>query len=286
MRRGFARSVARMAVAITASWALLDAASAQATVTVGSPLTAPDTGITFIEPTVANVALGEPGARTVSPVTGAIVSYRVNVAVVGQFAVRAIRPLGGNLYTGAGSSTPATPPGTGLQTFAANVPIQAGDLVGLDIGDSAAASGSGPSAPGSTSAEWFERLADGATAPPDLESPGFEILFNAEVAASNALTVGTTQRNKKKGTARLNLTLPNPGDLTAAGRGVRASFAQARTSNALAAGPAQLRIRATGKKRKKLNATGKVKVNVAITYRPQFGDPLTQSVKVKLRKKL
>ena len=45
-------------------------------------------------------------------------------------------------------------------------------------------------------------------------------------------------------------------------------------------------VKATGKKRKKLNKTGKVKLSVAVTYTPTNGDPGTESVKVKLKKKL
>jgi hypothetical protein len=45
-------------------------------------------------------------------------------------------------------------------------------------------------------------------------------------------------------------------------------------------------IKAKGKKKKQLNQKGKVKLNVAITYTPTGGDPSTQSVKVKLQKKL
>ena len=57
-------------------------------------------------------------------------------------------------------------------------------------------------------------------------------------------------------------------------------------SKSVPAGLAQLLIKARGKKQKKLNETGKVKLNVAVTYTPTGGDPNTQSTKVKLRKKL
>jgi hypothetical protein len=47
-----------------------------------------------------------------------------------------------------------------------------------------------------------------------------------------------------------------------------------------------LLIKAMGKKKRKLNETGKVKLNVAVTYTPTGGDPSTQSIKVKLKKNL
>ena len=61
-----------------------------------------------------------------------------------------------------------------------------------------------------------------------------------------------------------------------------AAHASATTVNA--PGAAQLLIRAKGKKKRKLNETGKVKLNLAITYTPTGGDASTQSTKVKLKK--
>ncbi len=116
--------------------------------------------------------------------------------------------------------------------------------------------------------------------------PGEKVNVSAVLQPTNAITLGATTLNKKKGTATVNLTLPNPGDLTASGNGVNAASAgHAVISKAVAAGPAQLLIKAKGKKRKALNQTGKVKLNVAITFTPTNGDPATQSVTVKLKKK-
>jgi hypothetical protein len=79
--------------------------------------------------------------------------------------------------------------------------------------------------------------------------------------------------------------LPNPGELTALGNGVKAASARAVLGKSVTAGPAQLLIKAGGKKKRKLNETGKVSLNVAITYTPTNGDPGTRSVKVKLIKR-
>ena len=75
--------------------------------------------------------------------------------------------------------------------------------------------------------------------------------------------------------------------MTGSGNGVKASSTgRAVISKSVGAGPAQLLIKAKGKKKRKLNETGKVKLNVAVTYAPTGGDPSTQSVKVKLKKTL
>ena len=129
-------------------------------------------------------------------------------------------------------------------------------------------------------------LADGSTAPPKNTYPHTELAFNAQVAPTNSFTPGAVTRNKKKGTATLAFNLPNPGDLAGSGQGAQVASAGAVTSNAVPAGTATLVVKAKGKKKRKLNQKGKVKLNVAVTYTPTGGDPSTQSVKVKLKKKL
>jgi hypothetical protein len=117
--------------------------------------------------------------------------------------------------------------------------------------------------------------------------PFADLAFKSYVVPSNAFTLGAVTRNKTKGTATLNVNVPNPGDLTASGNGAKvAGVAGAVTSKAVGAGNAQLLIKAKGKKKKKLNQKGKVKLNVAVTYTPTGGEPSTQSIKVKLKKKL
>ena len=109
---------------------------------------------------------------------------------------------------------------------------------------------------------------------------------------SNAFTLGSPTLNKKKGTATLPVTLPNPGELTGSGNGVKASSANnAVTSKSVGAGQGQLLIKARGRKKRKLNETGKVKLTVAVTYTPTVGNPptsgaaSTQTIKVKLKKR-
>jgi len=119
-----------------------------------------------------------------------------------------------------------------------------------------------------------------------VDAPDEDFVFTAFVKPTNAFTLSAITRNKKKGTATITLNVPNPGDLTGSGNGVKAASAGAVISKSVGAGPAQLLIKAKGKKKKKLNETGKVKLNVAVTYAPTGGDPSTQSVKVKLKKRL
>ena len=82
--------------------------------------------------TFFNTALPEKGANLISPVSGAIVRWRVQGLNGGPYYLRVLRPTGTGAYTAAGTSGAATPTGSGLQTFSANMPIEAGDLIGVD----------------------------------------------------------------------------------------------------------------------------------------------------------
>jgi hypothetical protein len=126
-----------------------------------------------------------------------------------------------------------------------------------------------------------------ASGGPFMAEPIFDFVFAVFVKPSNAVTLAQITRNQKKGTATLTVNVPNPGELTGSGNGVKASSAgRAVISKSVGAGQAQLLIKAKGKKKQQLNQKGKVRLNVAITYTPTGGDPSTQSVKVKLKKKL
>jgi hypothetical protein len=101
---------------------------------------------------------------------------------------------------------------------------------------------------------------------------------------SSGFTIDGVRRNKKKGTATITAGVDFPGELLASGKGVKASSAV--TSKAVAAGQAKLVIKAKGKNRRKLNENGKVKLKLAISYTPAGGTLHTQSLKVKLKKKI
>jgi hypothetical protein len=106
----------------------------------------------------------------------------------------------------------------------------------------------------------------------------------ADAVAINGLTVGQATRNKKKGTAALPVTVTDAGTVTLAGTGVKPSSAS--KSVAVQAGTTNLLVKAQGKKKRKLNRKGKVKVQVTITYTPTGAAPLSETAKLKLKKKL
>jgi hypothetical protein len=174
----------RLALAIfaLASACALLAGTAQAnTVTVGSVL--PSGAVS--EPvgevqTFFNTALPEKGASLASPVTGTIVRWRLVGAKGGPFYLRVLRPNGLGAYTAVGTSSGVTPANTTLQTFNANLPIKAGDLLAVDPTNPSDELGF-VAAAGSAYRTIFPTPFEGATVPAREPVSGKEIELSAEV---------------------------------------------------------------------------------------------------------
>ncbi len=261
---------------------------ARATVTIGSNLArVPDSAANYSpRPTFSNSALA-PGLRAPggvsSPVNGTVVRWRIRVGASTRLTnFRIIRPLGGGLYTGAGTSPLVLPPINATTTYNAQLPIRIGDYIGIDCCESAAAeffvTGAG------IRNEWQQpSLADGGPARPPSSTNLYEVALNAEITST--FTVDKITRNKKNGTATLTVTVAHAGQLTGAGKGVKVANAATSSETVTAPGSVHLLIKAKGKKKKKLKSTGKVKVKPKITYTPTGGETVTKPVKVKLIKR-
>ena len=108
---------------------------------------------------------------------------------------------------------------------------------------------------------------------------------------SNAFSFGKLKLNKRRGTATLIVLVSGPGELALTGKGLvkQGTTADAGNLRAIertltAAGKVKLRVKAKGRKRRKLNRTGRVKVAAKVTYTPTFGLPATKTRKIRLRK--
>ena len=192
-------SLIAAAIAVCA-WA---APTQAATVTVGS--TVLPTGNGYLgnngsDVTVANTGLAEAGAHVTSPASGTIVQWRVITLGTGRYAIRVLRPASEGQYTAVGTSA-QTVTVSGLNTFTANLPIQAGDLIGLDLPNLNGVEGQTPLT-GATWVNFFDSLlADGATAAPNPigTENGAELAFNADVEYTPPATpVPHKKRCKKK----------------------------------------------------------------------------------------
>jgi IPT/TIG domain/PASTA domain len=172
-----------------ASALALPATGAQAsTISVGSVFPPGSTATEFGNvQTLFNTALPEKGANLVSPVNGAIVRWRIQGAEGGPFYLRVLRPNGSGAYAGAGTSNPATPSGTGVQTFTANLPVHAGDLIGVDPTAKTDKVGVAEVA-GANYGFIFPPPLEGATVPPGGSVAGKEVELSAEVQPAPAIT--------------------------------------------------------------------------------------------------
>jgi hypothetical protein len=194
-------------VAFACGWATLGAAMAGAsTVTVGSVMPLGFTSVEFgAVKTQFNTALPEQGANLASPVSGSVVRWRVQGAKGGPFHLRILRPTGTGAYTAVGTSAPATPTGTGLQTFTANLPIRAGDLIGIDATNPTDEIGVA-SVAGASTAFIFPPPFDGSTVAPSGTGPGLEIELSAEVRPLAEITSLTPSSGSIAGGAKVTIT--------------------------------------------------------------------------------
>lgn len=118
----------------------------------------------------------------------------------------------------------------------------------------------GPAPPFAATWDFFEIVSE----PGPLESPAVTPP-TPPLAVSNSFTIGKPKLNKKLGTAKLPVTVPGPGTLVLSDKGV---VAQRKTPTA--AGTVNMLVKARGQK-KELLATGKVRVNVRVTFVPTGG---------------
>jgi hypothetical protein len=229
------------------------------------------------------------GNSYVVPSNGTITSWSTDATPGGGLlAMKVYRSSGGSLYTVVGHEGPrALTPGI-LNTFPANIAVKAGDVLGSSTPPAAGAPYCFSEAvAGNTYLSLLNtNLADGQSGNFLTPNNNNRLNVSAVVVPTNSFTLGAVTRNKKKGTATLTATVPNSGELTGSGKGVKVASAARISKTVSAPGAVKLTIKAKGKKKKKLNETGKVKVNPTITYTPTGGDPRAQSIKVKLKKNL
>jgi hypothetical protein len=92
--------------------------------------------------------------------------------------------------------------------------------------------------------------------------------------------LGKARLNKKKGTAKLPVSLPGSGQLKVSGKGYKAAAKSVKSAKTL-----KLTIRAKGGSLKKLKATGKTKLKLTFAFSTSDGSVATQNKSIVLRKK-
>jgi hypothetical protein len=268
-------AVALIAIALGAS-----GPAARATVTIGQigpPSGTICEGDDLVQPTVTS------GNSYVVPGTGTITTWTTYGGPTGGVSetmkiLRLTAAPATYQVVGHSGPQPVSANGTAGNTFTAKIPVKPGDVLGAN-----AASYCVLDVPGEQYGYHVGGLADGQQAPFGLGN-NFRLNIQATFVPENGFQVRSVRRNRNKGTATLAFDLSNPGVLTATGRGATARSIGAHTSKTVGAGVARLVIKAKGKKRRKLNQDGTVKVPVSITYTPTGGDPNTQGFPLVLKK--
>lgn len=261
------------ALSLTAS-----ASSAAASITIGQVADPNagncDAGTEFVQ---LGVASGNP---YVVPGNGTITSWTVQAGEsAGELTMKIFRPSADPAnFRVVGHAGPQrlTPGGTAGNTFPANVRVRQGDLLGLHT---PTLTPCGFKDPGGRLATFSGDLADGAAAEFGVKSE-FDLDVQAVFVPDNAFTLGNATHNKKKGTATIAVNVPNPGELSLSGKGIKTRAAMSIPS----AGTAELQVRARGTTIRKLRESGKARVTARITYTPTGGDPSTRSMALKLKR--
>jgi hypothetical protein len=265
--------------------ALTLSADAEATVTIGSNLgrapnvnTGCDPSCTRVEASLAPTAVAPGGLA--SPVNGTVVTWRIRVgSTTGPATFRVVRRFPGDLASGAGTSATVTPPIQAITAFPTRLPIAIGEWIGVDCcvggGVIGVSGGSGKTD------LWLPALADGAVprarfqfGPQDM----FETAINADIEPTATLS-SVKVKPKKRGKVKVALVAPNPGRLSATGKGLHPT-----TKQVSAAGPFALVVQPYFVAKRKLAGGKRVKVNLKLAFTPTGGSPSTQTFKVKLRR--
>jgi hypothetical protein len=186
------RRIALAAVLTTvAGLALAIPSGAPAVTTIGSNLAgSPTVNLSCnpnctVSPSVLPVANQAPGGF-LAPHDGVVVRWRIKVgAITRPSALRITRPGNSDTRTGAGTGPTVTPPINETSTYGAQLPIQAGDALGLDCcADPTLMIDQYVFAPNpdAVTITWNPRLLDGAPPESDTEfPPDAELLLNGDI---------------------------------------------------------------------------------------------------------
>jgi len=271
--------------------ALMAGGASQAAASTIGQVAPPDTCVAGYDDIAGPVTSGN---SYVVPENGTITSWTTWAGPTGgEMKMKIFRKFGEPaIYEVVGHEGPRALVGGGIagNTFPANIPVKRGDVLGFSLPLSDPADGCFFSSPG----QYFYRsgdLGDGA-ADAFTSTDGGRLNIRAEFTPSGQtgppdgdgggadFTLGKAKKNKKRGTAKLAVEVPDAGALDLAGESLKPLSKQ--TSQA---GELKLKIKAKGKKKQKLNETGKAKVKPEVTYTPTGGAPSTEGTTVKLVKK-
>lgn len=285
----------RLALAAVTLPLLAIPATAQGTVTIGSSLQRSTMTSTSCLPN-CTVVLGDlsPDAQAsdgvTSPINGTVTTWRLGVGnESGPTAFRVVHRLPDGSYTGGGTSAVVTPTLNMDNVFPTNLPIQRGDLIGIDC--CAVPGVTYFTADHSGQRIFFEPgfLGDGATGAMPSGTDNFELLLNADIEPTSAFTLSKVRR-KKGGAISVTAQVPNPGTLVAGdphdyalgAPGNKALLLKPDVAD-VSPGSVTVTTRPTQRARDILARRGRLRVHAKVLFTPKGGLPSGQTRTVKLK---
>jgi hypothetical protein len=174
------------AAAVVAACLLVPASTPGADVTIGSGLAGDaNTNICSGGTSCTYVQTSGGAPVAVSPVAGQVVRWRLKAGSLGgEVKLRVLRPAGAG-FTAVASSAAFTVT-SDLNTFTTNLPIAAGDVVGLDNASSGLYFTNSPAVPLPLVKYFQPALPDGMTADPNNQRVNLELLMNADITPTVA----------------------------------------------------------------------------------------------------
>jgi hypothetical protein len=236
-------------------------------------------GCTFVL-TVPESGNTAPGG-VISPVNGTVTTWRIRRGGGGSagIAFRVVRPLGGGLYTGAGTTATVVPPDNAITPYNLPLPVQTGDLIGIDCCFGATGGFfriSGDSLQFGTFMSPSVLPNGGAGRSPD-DDEG-ETAVQATIEPTSAFNV-VSKKKRNGGKLKIRVNLPNAGELVADGK-------RFKETTRTASGPGELtfKLKPTKKTANLLDERNKVKAKALIEFTPTFGTTTgEQRVKAKIQ---
>ena len=274
--------------------AALVPATSQAAIVIGSDTTLPATttpvSCTFASPPCTFLTFAvHPGNEfpAKSPTKGVVTSFALksgaqpSAGEMVRFRLGRFEPGTSLAATGAGVGPTVTLSPTLINVASANLPIEVGDAVGIDVlSTTSAIAAQGTCGVGMGAfISYAPPLTDGGGFQPPIGNSTCELLVQATIQPSSVFGFNPKQvyTVKKKGKIILPIELPGPGDIKVSGKGATG------VRTVPGAGKVKLPIKLTGRTIRRLDANGKATVKVKVTFTPIGGDAGTETRKLKLK---
>ncbi len=283
LRRSHIR--AGLAVVTSLSALAISPAAGTASVTLGQLAPTPTTG--FCAPDIDRLqATVTSGTSYVIPGGGTIKSWSTNAGpnASQKMTFKVFRRISGVTYEVVAHDTQPLV-ASQLNTFTTGMTVRAGDVLGLNQPSGAGQTYCDFPVTGDGYPFFYGNLADSSSGDFNHSQPDDRLNVSAVLSPSHKFSFGGVQLDKMDGTAKVSADIPGPGRLSAKGKDVKVGISGPTVAKTLTGpGKVKLKVKASGAGRKHLNHTGKLKVNLHVTYTPTGGTKHSEAKHLTLKK--